>query len=100
MSSSPMVAPSASTASFLSVYGLSGVGIRILVAIVKVTLFEARAIVFEKPYRHVARLRGFHRRAFSTLAGLSVSGDGDNDVRKRRPRVVKIVLRRMRRMIR
>src|ERR1041385_7966334 len=83
-SSSPTVTPSASTASFLSVYGRSGVGIRILVDIVKLALFEARTIVLQEPHGHVAR------RAL---------GHGDDDVRKRRPRVIEIVLRRARRMI-
>src|SRR3979490_2576685 len=76
--SSPTVAPSASTASFLSVYGLSGVGIRIFVAM-KLALFKYGSVVFEPPHGDVARLAG---------------GDRDNHVRKRRPRVLQIVLRR------
>src|SRR5262245_51857572 len=88
-SSSPTVAPSASTASCLSVYGRSGVGIRIF-AIVKLTLFEARSIVFQKPHRHVPRLRARVR---------TFSGNGHDDVRERRPRMIKIVLRWPRRMV-
>src|SRR5439155_2531930 len=84
-SSSPTVLPSASTASFLSVYGLSGVGIRILVAMMKRALFECRAIVFQKPDTHLAR---------------RARRDRHDDVRKRRPRVVEVVPRGSRRMIR
>src|SRR5678815_5371508 len=51
-SNSPTVAPSASTASFLSVYGRSGVGIRIFVAM-KIALFECGAVVLQPPHRHV-----------------------------------------------
>src|ERR1700720_3070767 len=83
--SSPTVAPFASTASFLSVYGRSGVGIRILVAIVQLALFETRTIVLQKPYGHLARHAVRHRH---------------DHVRERRPRVVQIVLRRPGRMIR
>src|SRR5438093_8763418 len=83
-SSSPTVAPAASTASCLSVYGLSGVGMRIF-AMIQTALFEARTIVFQKPHRHLGRF------------GLR---DGNDDVRKRRPRVIEVVLRRPRRMIR
>src|SRR5436190_9030561 len=82
--SSPTVLPSASTASFLSVYGLSGVGIRIF-AMMQTALYECRSIVFQKPDRHVARDAG---------------RDRHDHVRKRRPRVIEIVLRRARRMIR
>src|SRR4051812_29776682 len=77
-SSSPTVAPSASTASFLSVYGLSGVGIRIF-AMLKLALFEARSIFLEKPDGHVPRLS---------------RGDGHDDVREIGPRVIEVVLRR------
>src|SRR5437667_12387945 len=83
--SSPTVLPSASTASFLSVYGLSGVGIRILVAMMKRALFECRAIVFEKPDTHLAR---------------RARRDRHDDVRKRRPCVVEVVLGGSRRVIR
>src|ERR1700687_3774705 len=82
-SSSPTVAPSASTASFLSVYGLSGVGIRILVAM-ELALFEIRSILFEMPPGHVAR--GARR-------------NRDDDVGEGRPRMFEIELRRPRRMI-
>src|SRR5258708_40175980 len=75
-SSSPTVLPSASTASFLSVNGRSGVGIRILVAI-ELALFECRTIFLQIPDGH----------------GLGPSrGHGHDDVRKRRPRVIEIVL--------
>src|SRR5882672_9665543 len=84
-SSSPTVAPSASTASFLSVYGRSGVGIRIFVAMLKLALFETRSIVLEPPDGHVAGPSGCDR---------------DDHVRKVRPRVVQIVLGRTRGMIR
>src|SRR5437764_3035627 len=83
--SSPTVLPSASTASFLSVYGLSGVGIRIFVAMMQPALYESRSIVFQKPNRHVA---GRARR------------DRHDHVGKRRPRVIQIVLGRPRGMIR
>src|SRR5437667_12569356 len=78
-SSSPTVLPSASTASFLSVYGLSGVGIRILVAMMEDALFECRSVVFQKPDGHLARRARRH---------------GHDHVRKRRPRVIEVVLRR------
>src|SRR3954469_820007 len=83
-SSSPMVAPSASTASFLSVYGLSGVGIRILVAI-ELALIETGSIVFQEPHGHVARGAGHDRH---------------NHVREIRPRMIEVELRWLRRMIR
>src|SRR6266508_5643743 len=83
-SSSPTVAPAASTASCLSVYGLSGVGMRIF-AMVKTALFEARSILFEIPHGHIAR---------------RTQGDGDDDVREVRPRMIEVVLRWPRRMIR
>src|SRR5437016_4621812 len=83
--SSPTVLPSASTASFLSVYGLSGVGIRIFVVMMQTALYECRSIVFQEPDRHVAR----HARR-----------DRHDHVCKCRPRVIEIVLRRPRRMIR
>src|SRR5205814_6569246 len=83
-SSSPTVAPAASTASCLSVYGLSGVGMRIF-AMIETALFEARSIVLEKPDRHLVRR--------------SV-GHGDDDVGEGRPRMIQVVLRRPRRMIR
>src|SRR5256885_15664137 len=83
-SSSPIVLPSASTASFLSVNGRSGVGIRILVAI-ELALVKCGTVFLEIPHGHRFRLP---RR------------DGDDDVRERRPRVIQIVLRRPRRMIR
>src|SRR5215470_10138124 len=82
-SSSPTVAPSASTASFLSVYGRSGVGIRIFVAM-QIALLECGAVVLEIPHRHVCR---------------PAVCDGHNHVRKRRPRMIQIVLRRPRGMI-
>src|ERR1700680_2897807 len=83
-SSSPTVEPSASTASFLSVYGLSGVGIRIFVAMMQFALFETRSIVLQPPHGHVA---GPPR------------GDRDDDVCKRGPCVIQVVLGRPRRMI-
>src|SRR5262245_19453952 len=82
-SNSPTVAPLASTASCLSVYGLSGVGMRIF-AMVKTALFEDRTIVLEKPHRHSLRSAGRH---------------GDDHVRKGRPRVIEVVLRRLSRVI-
>src|ERR1700733_8706870 len=82
-SSSPTVAPSASTASFLSVYGLSGVGIRIFVAM-KLALFECGAVVLQPPHRHVC---------------CGTCRDRNDHICKRRPRVVQIVLRRTRRMV-
>src|SRR6266581_968543 len=83
-SSSPTVAPSASTESFLSVYGRSGVGTRIFVAM-KLALLECGAVVLQIPHRHVCRGAGRH---------------GHDHVRKCWPRVIQIVLRRPRRMIR
>src|SRR6185436_13936717 len=76
-SSSPTVAPVASTASCLSVYGLSGVGMRIF-AMMKTALFEDRTIVLEKPHGHVRGGTGCHR---------------DDDVREGRPGVIEVVLR-------
>src|ERR1700730_8205536 len=84
-SSSPTVLPSASTESFLSVYGRSGVGIRILVAILKFALFEARSIILQEPDGHVARLPACDRH---------------DHIRKRRPCVIEIVLRRPGGMVR
>src|SRR5213596_1570770 len=78
VSSSPTVLPSASTASFLSVNGRSGVGIRILVAI-ELALVKCGTVFLEIPHGH--------------SLGLSI-GHGHDDVRKRRPRVIEIVLRR------
>src|ERR1700675_4608635 len=75
---SPTVAPSASTASFLSVYGLSGVGIRILVAM-ELALFEIGSVLFQLPHGHVAR---------------SPRRDRHNHVREGRPRMIEIELRR------
>src|SRR4249920_44563 len=83
-SSSPTVLPSTSTASFRSVNGRSGVGIRILVAI-ELALFKCGTVFFQKPHGH---RRGCAR------------GHGDDDVRERGPRVIEIVLRRPRRVIR
>src|SRR6185295_11210348 len=83
-SSSPTVAPAASTASCLSVYGLSGVGMRIF-AMLKTALFETRTIVFQIPHGHLSGGSG---------------GDRDDDVRKRRPRMIQVVLRWPGRMIR
>src|SRR5205809_1956212 len=83
-SSSPTVVPAASTASCLSVYGLSGVGMRIF-AMIQTALFEARTIVFQEPHGHVLR---------------QALGDGHDDVREGRPRVIEVVLRRPRGMIR
>src|SRR3954447_21367715 len=54
-------------------------------AMMQSALFESRSIVLEIPDRHVRR---------PTLR------DGDDDVRKGRPRVIEVVLRRPRRMIR
>src|SRR5439155_14484594 len=82
-SSSPTVAPSASTASFLSVYGLSGVGIRILVAM-ELALFEIGSVLFEIPHAHVAR---------------RAQRDRHNHVREGRPRMIEIELRRPGRVI-
>src|SRR5216684_6748404 len=82
-SSSPTVVPSASTASFLSVYGRSGVGIRILVAM-ELALFEIGSVLFEIPHGHVAR--GARR-------------NRHDHVREGRPRMIEIELRRPRRMI-
>src|SRR3954465_346403 len=83
-SSSPTVAPEASTASCLSVYGRSGVGMRIF-AMVQSALFETRSIVFQEPHGH---------RHGSGL------GDRHDDVREGRPRMIEVVLRWPRRMIR
>src|SRR5688572_32901321 len=83
-SSSPIVAPSASTASFLSVYGRSGVGIRIFVAI-ELALIEAGSIFLQEPNGHVAG---------------APAGNRDDDICERRPRVIEVELRRPRRMIR
>src|ERR1700722_4278527 len=82
-SSSPTVAPSASTASFLSVYGLSGVGIRIFVAM-ELALFETGSVLFEIPDGH---------------AGRSARHDRHNHIRERRPRMIEIELGRPRRVI-
>ena len=71
-SSSPTVLPSASTASFLSVNGRSGVGIRILVAI-ELALFKCRTIFFQKPHGHVARLRGFAASAGRPAASVAAT---------------------------
>src|SRR6185295_7874768 len=98
-SSSPTVAPAASTASCLSVYGLSGVGMRIF-AMVKAALFEARSIVFQIPHGHRPRRRAWGRSPVGALARRAVAGDGDDDVREGRPRVVEVVLRRPRGVIR
>src|SRR3954447_10271523 len=70
--SSPTVPPDASTASCLSVYGRSGVGMRIF-AMMESALFEARSILFQKPHRHVGR---------------KAVSDGDDDVGKCRPRMI------------
>src|SRR3954463_13896399 len=75
-SSSPTVAPAASTASCLSVYGLSGVGMRIF-AMIETALFEARTILFEIPHGHVAGRAVHHR---------------DDDVGKGRPCMIEVVL--------
>src|SRR5437762_10534694 len=83
-SNSPTVAPAASTLSCLSVYGRSGVGMRIF-AMMQTALFESRAIVFQIPHGHV---------------GSRTADDRDNDVCERRPRMIEVVLRRPRRMIR
>src|SRR5436190_13605873 len=92
--SSPTVLPSASTASFLSVNGRSGVGIRILVAI-ELALFKCGTVFFQKPNRHDSSLRGF---AASARRGRGPR-HGHDDVRERRPRMIEIVLRRPRRVI-
>src|SRR6476619_5663148 len=94
-SSSPTVLPSTSTASFLSVNGRSGVGIRILVAI-ELALFKCGTVFLEKPHRHDSSLRGF---AASARRG-SGAGHCHDDVRERGPRVIEIVLRRPRRVVR
>src|SRR5204863_1437690 len=78
-----MVAPLASTLSCLSVYGRSGVGMRIF-AMMKTAFFERRSIVFEEPPGHV---------------GGRAAHDRYDDIRKRRPRVIEIVLGRPRRMV-
>src|SRR3954464_6869992 len=83
-SSSPMVAPLASTLSCLSVYGRSGVGMRIF-AMMQSALFERRTIVFQEPDGHVDG---------------SALGDRHDDVREGRPRMIEVVLRWPRRMIR
>src|SRR4029077_10836863 len=83
-SSSPTVLPSTSTASFLSVNGRSGVGIRILVAI-ELALVKCGTVFFQITHGHGGGLALRH---------------GHDDVRKRRPRVIQIVLRRLRRVIR
>src|SRR5919197_3153784 len=83
-SSSPTVAPAASTVSCLSVYGRSGVGMRIF-GMVQTALFEDRTVVFQIPHGHV---------------GGCSSDDRDDDVGERRPRMIQIVLRRAGRMIR
>src|SRR5205809_5421788 len=82
-SSSPTVAPVASTASCLSVYGLSGVGMRIF-AMMQTALLEVRSIVFQIPDGHVACRARRH---------------GHDHVREGRPRVIEVVLRRPRRVI-
>src|SRR6266571_3854259 len=83
-SNSPIVAPVASTMSCLSVYGRSGVGMRIF-AMMQTALFERRTIVFQEPHGHV---------------GGGAAHDRYDDIGKSRPRVIQIVLRRPRRMIR
>src|SRR6185503_9003897 len=70
-SSSPTVAPAASTASCLSVYGRSGVGMRIF-AMMQTALFETRTVVFQIPDGHIARLR-----ATGGVHGGPVPRDGD-----------------------
>src|SRR3954454_21064367 len=82
-SSSPTVAPDASTASSLSVYGRSGVGMRIF-AMMQRALFEGRTIFFQEPDGHVDR---------------AAVRDRDDDVREGRPGVIEVVLRRPRRVI-
>src|SRR5436305_78645 len=82
-SSSPTVAPLASTASCLSVYGRSGVGIRILVAI-ELALIESGTVFLQKPDGHVARDARHHRH---------------DHICEIRPRVIQIELRRPRRVI-
>src|SRR5215467_5224311 len=84
-SSSPIVAPCASTASCLSVYGRSGVGIRIFVVAIQRALIKTGSVFLQEPHGHVARCSRHHR---------------DNDVRERRPRVIEIELRRAGRMVR
>src|SRR5262245_42600737 len=84
-SSSPMVAPWASTASCLSVYGRSGVGIRIFVVAIQGALIKTGSVFLQKPDGHIARRARHHR---------------DNHISKVRPRVIEIELRRPRRMIR
>src|SRR5262245_4520335 len=83
--SSPIVAPCASTASCLSVYGRSGVGIRIFVVAIQRALIKTGSVFLQKPDGHVARRARHHRH---------------NHVRKRRPRMIEIELRGPRRMIR
>src|SRR3954454_16327390 len=98
-SSSPTVAPAASTASCLSVYGRSGVGMRIF-AMLKTALFETRTIVFQIPHRHRARLRAFSASArqariggaFGLVARQAVARDGDDDIREGWPGMIEVVL--------
>src|SRR6476646_7450982 len=92
-SSSPTVEPSASTASRFSVYGRSGVGIR-MVGMMQGALDECGPVVVKKPDRHQTC-----RRAGGAFARPAVARDGNDDVRKRRPGMIEIVLRRPRRMI-
>src|SRR5438874_13640202 len=85
-SSSPTVAPAASTASCLSVYGRSGVGMRIF-GINQLSLVETRSIFFQVPHGQV------RRRGFAALAGQVPrlrADDGYDDVGECRPRVIKI----------
>src|SRR5438034_3179715 len=96
VSSSPTVLPSASTASFLSVNGRSGVGIRILVAI-ELALVKCGTVFLQIPDGHGPSLRAF---GASARQAFSRTRHGHDDVRKRRPRVIQIVLRRPRRMVR
>src|SRR3978361_878051 len=82
--SSPTVAPAASTASCLSVYGRSGVGMRIF-AMIETAPFETGTIFLQVPKRHLfrdGRRRAFHRRTAGALA--CQAGDRDDDVRERR----------------
>src|SRR5438477_6006 len=84
-SSSPIVAPCASTASCLSVYGRSGVGIRIFVVAIQRALIKTGSIFFQKPHGHRAHRSRHHR---------------DDDVVERWPRVIQVELRWPCRMIR
>src|SRR5262245_27857826 len=85
VNSSPMLVPSTSTESSLSVKGRSGVGIRILVAIGYRLFVKRRPIVFQSPGRQQFIFTRHHRH---------------DHIREERPGMIEIVLRRLRRVIR